>query len=246
MPLIGGKLGALILNRYQWRDIGPLVGYQARSKLDTLFGSGFWDRICGKTVLDFGCGEGLEALEVAQSGALEVIGIDIREELLASARARLAATDVRNCTFVREFNSTVDVILSVDSFEHFDCPDLILEKMSSLLRPEGRVIFSFGPPWFHPKGGHFPLFPWAHVLLTEKALMKWRSQYKTDRATHFREVAGGLNQMSIRKFESLVAKSSLKFESCEAVPIRIARPIHGSLTREFLTSVVRGSLVRRS
>jgi hypothetical protein len=29
-----------------------------------------------------------------------------------------------------------------------------------MLKPDGKVIVSFGPRWYHPKGGHFPLFVW--------------------------------------------------------------------------------------
>jgi hypothetical protein len=83
-------------------------------------------------------------------------------------------------------------------------------------------------------------------VLTEKSLMKWRSKYKLDGATRFHEVAGGLNQMNIHKFERLVANSPLRFETFEAVPIQAVRGLHCGLTREFFTSVVRATLVLRS
>jgi hypothetical protein len=41
------------------------------------------------------------------------------------------------------------------------------------------------------------------VIFSEKALIRWRSTFKTDRATRFSEVAGGLNQMTIAKFEAV-------------------------------------------
>jgi hypothetical protein len=118
--------------------------------------------------------------------------------------------------------------------------------MSKLLKPGGKVLVSFGPPWYHPKGGHFPLFVWAHLLLTEESLLKWRSKFKHDGALRFHEVAGGLNQMSIRKFERLVANSALRIETFETVPIRAVRALHCRLTRELFTSVVRSTLVHRS
>lgn len=75
--------------------------------------------------------------------------------------------------------------------------------MSALLEPKGEVIASFGPTWYHPLGGHlFSVFPWAHLLFSEKALLRWRSDFKTDGATHFGEVAGGLNQMTVDRFEN--------------------------------------------
>jgi hypothetical protein len=65
-------------------------------------------------------------------------------------------------------------------------------------------------------------------------------------AMRFHEVAGGLNQMSIRRFERLVANGPLRFEAFEAVPIRAARRLHCHLTREFFSSLVRSTLVQRS
>jgi SAM-dependent methyltransferase len=246
MALLGGRLASAILQRYEWHDIEAPPGYEGEGKIEALFGPDIWDQISGKVVLDFGCGMGMEAIEVARHGASHVIGLDIQESDLAQARARRAKAGVSNCTFVSACDSKVDVILSIDSFEHFSNPDQILKEMARLLKPDGRVIVSFGPPWYHPRGGHLPLFVWAHLLLSEKALMTWRSQYKTDNATRFHEVAGGLNQMSIRKFERLVADSPLRFESFRAVPIRPARRLHCWLTRELLTSTVRCTLVHRA
>ncbi len=246
MALVGGRLAALILNRYEWHNLEAPPHYKAKTKLQILFGPAFWDQIRNKTVLDYGCGQGLEAIDMARCGAAYVYALDMREDVLAAARAHQAAANVENCAFVRHCDSKVDVILSVDSFEHFPHPDLVLEEMSRLLKPDGKVIVAFGPPWYHPTGGHFPLFPWAHLLLAEKSLMTWRSKYKTDGAKRFQEVAGGLNQMSIHKFEQIVANSPLKFDTLETVPIRAVRRLHCRLTREFFTSIVRGRLVHRS
>ena len=245
MALVGGRLAAAILSRYEWHDVEAPAGYEGSGKIEALFGSGIWDQIAGKTVLDFGCGQGREAIEVARHGAKHVIGLEIQEKHLMIARAQQAAAGVSNCTFVQRFDSQADIILSIDSFEHFSHPDEVLEEMARLLKPDGKVIVSFGPPWYHPKGGHFPLFVWAHLLLTEKSLMEWRSRYKHDGATRFHEVAGGLNQMSIRKFERLVSNSPLQFETFEAVPVRATRGLHCHLTREFFSSVVRSTLVHR-
>src|SRR5205807_2149658 len=139
---------------------------------------------------------------------------------LAVGRANQQKAGIRNCSFVQRYDGKAEVITSLDAFEHFGDPEGILHIMASLLKPTGKVLVSFGPTWYHPYGGHFPLFPWAHVLLTEQALMKWRSQFKTDGATRFGEVDGGLNQMTIARFERVIAKSPFRFERFEAVPFR--------------------------
>ena len=246
MALIGGSMAAAILKHYEWHDT-EATAYDNCSKVETLLGPHLWNAIRDKVVLDFGCGYGNEALEMASRGAREVIGLDIRENALAVGRATQERAGIRNCHFVQCYEGKADVITSLDAFEHFGDPERILRIMADLLQPSGKVLVSFGPTWLHPYGGHFPLFPWAHVLLTERALMKWRSQYKTDGATRFGEVEGGLNQMTISRFERVIAGSPFRFEHFEAVPMKRGPvpKLHNRLTREFLTSVVRCVLVHR-
>src|SRR5579871_5327644 len=84
---IGGRPGyALlqVLGRHAAAEQGYCsgAGYADRDKLETLFGTGIWDEIRGKSVLDFGCGFGLESIELAERGARQVVGLDIRQRVL--------------------------------------------------------------------------------------------------------------------------------------------------------------------
>ena len=211
------------------------------SKLRTMFGPDIFDELRGKVVLDFGCGEGQDALELAQNGCAQVIGLDIQEHRLQKARLCAEALGVGDrYIFTSTWSEPVDVIVSTDAFEHFDEPDKILRLMRGLIKENGYLLVEFGYPWYHPYGGHlFSVFPWAHLIFTESALIRWRSDFKTDGATRFHEVAGGLNQMSVRRWERLVSRSGFKFMSYELVPIRAARRFHCFLTRELLTSTIR-------
>jgi SAM-dependent methyltransferase len=210
-------------------------------------GDEFFTRIAGKVVIDFGCGEGADAVEMARKGARRVIGIDIREDVLQAARQKALDAGVQNtCTFARSTKEPADVVVSMDAFEHFADPAEILRTMNALLRPAGEILVSFGPTWYHPLGGHlFSVFPWAHLIFSENALIGWRSTFKTDGATRFGEVAGGLNQMTIARFEELVAGSPLEFATLETVPIQKLRRFHNRSTREFTAAVVRCGLVKR-
>ena len=250
MGLIGGALGYHILRRISPTGesaAGDGAAYRNRSKLETLLGPDIWREIAGKSVIDFGCGAGDEAIELAQRGATRVTGIDIRESALALARRSAAEHGVADtCEFVTSTDRPADVIISIDAFEHFDDPGSILETMARLLKPEGAVLVAFGPPWLHPLGGHlFSVFPWAHLVFTERALIRWRSDFKSDGATRFREVEGGLNQMTVERFLRVAGRSPLEAERFETVPIRRLRPIHNRLTREFVTAIVRCRLVHR-
>src|SRR5665213_1938339 len=203
-------------------DCGSASTYEGKSKLAILMGDEILNEIVGKVVIDFGCGEGSEAIEMAVRGAKRVIGIDIREEILQLARQKAIGVGVQNaCFFASSTQELADIVVSVDAFEHFEDPAGILASMSALLQPPGEVAVSFGPTWYHPLGGHlFSVFPWAHLLFGEKALIRWRSTFKTDGATRFGEVAGGLNQMTIARFETLIAASSLRVADLELVPIK--------------------------
>ena len=75
--------------------------YAGKSKLETLLGREFLEQVPGKTVLDFGCGEGWEAIDLARRGAAMVIGLDNREEILQSARRNAIQAGVESvCRFV--------------------------------------------------------------------------------------------------------------------------------------------------
>lgn len=243
MGIIGGKIGSRLLHAIcPSGEAGYLTGkaYKDRSKIEVLLGSGIWDELVGKVVIDFGCGQGEEAIDIAKHGAQTVIGLDLRERLLVQARLMAERAGVsERCTFKTKTDVKADVIMSLDAFEHFNDPAEILRIMRGLLKDKGRVIAMFGPTWFHPLGGHqFSVFPWAHLIFKEHALISWRSNFKSDNATRFNEVEGGLNQMTIRRFERIVEASDFQFESFEAVPIRRTRLLHNRFTREFLSSMV--------
>jgi len=215
--------------------------YLGKSKLRTLLGERAIAELAGKTVIDFGCGEGKESIELAQSGVARVVGLDIREAALETARQRAAAAGVgERCAFSTRAAEPVDAIVSLDAFEHFADPASVLRTMHALLRAGGFALIEFGYPWLRPYGGHlFSVFPWAHVIFSERALIRWRSDIRSDGATRFSEVEGGLNRMTVRRFERLVYESPFHAEWLELVPIRRLAAIHCRLTREFTTSVVR-------
>jgi SAM-dependent methyltransferase len=246
--VIGGRAGYELIKRLGGspprRDPCSGDSYRHRSKVEVLLGPGVWDQLRDKVVLDFGCGHGEHAIEMAQRGARKVIGLDIRERVLEVARNLSQDAGVADrCVFTTHTDERVDAVISLDSFEHFADPADVLQTMGRLLRPGGRVLVAFGPPWYHPKGGHlFSIFPWAHLVFSEAAFMRWWGEFKTDGATRFSEIDGGLNQMSVSRFRQLVEASGLECERLEPVPIRKTRWIATGPMREFFTSVVRCTL----
>jgi ubiquinone/menaquinone biosynthesis C-methylase UbiE len=100
---LGGPLARLILDRYKWTDMTG-DNYLGKSKLEMTLGSEVWSKIKGKTVLDFGCGDGAEVVEIAERGVTKRVGLDIDPSLLRRARARAAAAGVsERCEFRDSF-----------------------------------------------------------------------------------------------------------------------------------------------
>jgi SAM-dependent methyltransferase len=218
--------------------------YPGGSRLLARLGENLPDKIQGKCVVDYGCGGGQDTIELVKLGARAVVGIDIREAMLRHARMRASDAGVAaRCRFSQEADVKADVVVCIDGFEHFAEPGVDLRRMHDLLVPGGIVEISFGPTWYHPLGGHlFSVIPWAHILFSEKALIRWRSDVRSDGARRFREVEGGLNQMTIRRFERLLVDSLFRVEQMHCVPIRPLRQFHCRVSREFTTSVVRCTL----
>ena len=247
MGLIGGQVGYSIL-----KIIAPRRKASSQSddegntdtKIELFFGSEFFEEIKGKTIIDFGCGSGRQSVEMAQRGGAKVIGIDIQERLLESANQHAAQCNVVDrCIFSNHTTELADIIISKDAFEHYSDPSEVLQTMASLLKPEGYVLAAFGPTWLHPYGGHlFSIFPWSHLLFSEEAQIRWRSDFKTDGASCFSEVEGGLNQLTISQFERIVAHSLFRFEWLETVPIRGFSPFKTRALREIGSSIVRCKL----
>ena len=249
MAILGGPIGSTLLKAYAGNGVkigvAEATSYKGKSKLEMLLGKEFLKAIPGSVVIDFGCGTGEQTLEMAQHGARKAIGVDIQERYLAIGRKKAEKQGLSGiCEFVVEPSENADFIIAMDSFEHFDDPDAVLATMHRQLKSDGAVIASFGPTWFHPYGGHlFSVFPWAHLMFTENVLLKWRSGFKSDGATRFNEVEGGLNQMTIRRFKKIVARSPFELETFKAIPIRKLKWLANPLTQEFTTSIVRCKLV---
>lgn len=174
--------------------------------------------IRGKVVLDFGSGEGWHAIVFGELGARCVTGIEIDPDKVERSRqrARLRKLDDRvifNTSVPETCCSACDVILSRDSMEHYQDPESVLRLMRQSLRPGGVLIISFGPTWYSPYGAHMNFFtplPWVHLFFSEKCIMTVRSRFRSDGAYRYADVPGGLNRMSVARFERLIRKCDLR------------------------------------
>ena len=68
------------------QDDASCDGFGGLDKLRIHIGTDSLALFRDKTVIDFGCGNGSEAIAIARLGARRVLGIDNREHILAQAR----------------------------------------------------------------------------------------------------------------------------------------------------------------
>jgi ubiquinone/menaquinone biosynthesis C-methylase UbiE len=262
---LGGPIGRSVLEQIT-KILGPASDPHTAedfigdpSKVERMFGPSIWSRFAGKTVLDFGSARGSEAISAALHGAQKVYGLEIDRELLNFAQTRAATNGVGDlCEFINPADQpermeslwgSIDLVYSLDSFEHFANPDDMLDVMYRLLKPGGTLLVSFGPPWNHPYGahmGHFNRMPWIHFAFSEKTILDVRSHYRNDGATCFEKTERGLNRMTVARFTELIQKSKFRVLSFQPVPIRgLAFLTRLPLTREYFTSNVQCELVKR-
>lgn len=116
----------------------------------------FAKELCaGKRVLDAACGEGYGSRLLANWGASEVVGVDISAEAIASAQQHFASDNVKFIqndaeTLQRHFEPhSFDLIVSFETIEHVQDPELFLRNIRDLLKPGGVVAISCPNDWWY-------------------------------------------------------------------------------------------------
>ncbi|WP_396453308.1 class I SAM-dependent methyltransferase [Leucobacter aridicollis] len=89
------------------------------------------------SALDVGCGDGVLADQL-QGSVSEVVGIDVDEEVLRSARKLNGSVSWVNADVLSyEFGRTFDVVASVATLHHMPDLEAALSRMASLTAPGG-------------------------------------------------------------------------------------------------------------
>jgi len=238
--------------RREWK-LDEIINVERHGRVyERAFGPDLWRLIDGKSVLDVGCGLGGFVVAMASKTTARVVGLDIFP-LFSSAYQESQRRGYDNVSFIQGStkelaDNSFDVVISHDSFEHFNEPALMLSEMVRLAKPGGIVLIKFGPPWRNPWGRHMGGTvrkdrPWIHLLFSERTLMRCHSVYHNDDVLQERYAAleGGLNRMTIAKFTRLLNQNpQIAIQKLEVIPLYWARFLANiPILNEFIASAVR-------
>jgi SAM-dependent methyltransferase len=185
----------------------------------------FWTRFGGKPelkskrVLDLGCGHGSLCVDIAQSGASKVVGVDLDERRIAFAKefTRLHYPElVENLEFlsidIKDYDSSFfDYMVSKYTFEHIIDLAKVLQEMKKRLKPGGRIYTGFGPLYYSPVGDHgrtHSFAPWGHVCQTETMIIQRLNRKRSDRISSIYDL--GLNKLTPADYRRIFAQSGFK------------------------------------
>jgi 2-polyprenyl-6-hydroxyphenyl methylase/3-demethylubiquinone-9 3-methyltransferase len=104
--------------------------------------------LAGKRVLDVGCGGGLLAEAMAESGAI-VTGIDMGQPPLDAAKAHMNISDLtidyrRESaeSFAHQHSAAFDVVVCMELLEHVPSPVSVVTACAQLVKPGGSIFFA--------------------------------------------------------------------------------------------------------
>ena len=100
------------------------------------------ERVRGRRVVDMACGEGYGS-DVLARAAAEVVGVDANPEAHEHARLRYGRSNLRfERALVEAFSERCDAVVFLQTIEHVEDPDAILEHFRSMLSPGGVAYVS--------------------------------------------------------------------------------------------------------
>lgn len=104
----------------------------------------------GDNILDVACGNGYLLGELSKRASVNAFGIDISENMIASARERYPACTFATspCTPLSFENESMDVITVSCAFHHFETPQIFANECMRVLKKNGKVFIA--EPFFSP------------------------------------------------------------------------------------------------
>ena len=102
-------------------------------------------QVAGKRVVDMASGEGYGAELLAGAGAASVVGVEANPDAFEHARLRYRRANLRfERSMVEVYAEPCDAVVFLQTIEHVQDPDAVLEHIKAMLAP-GAIVFVSTP-----------------------------------------------------------------------------------------------------
>lgn len=238
--------------------------YQEAERVCPNFGP-HWD-LDGKRTLNVGAGLGGKLPFYVEAGAHPLVGIDldvrstrIAQRYITSLGLTHGAKDtvvlvVSDAASLPFCDDSFDAVVSINVFEHIERVEEALRECHRILRPGG-LAFLHLPPYYSPWGPHLESwihFPWAHLLFSEKTLMRVaaRKDAQLRLSRQFVEAARihwacddgqvpGVNHVTLRQFRRMVSEAGLSIVQLRLLPVGYEFLRSGSALKRLSLSLLK-------
>ncbi len=112
---------------------------------------GWLDLSTGKTLLDVACGSGGPALRIAANTGCSLVGIDLHEQAIATAKSLASQRNLKERAEFYVVNASeqlpfpdarFDAITCIDAINHLPNRPRVIAKWARLLKPRGCLLFT--------------------------------------------------------------------------------------------------------
>lgn len=175
-----------------------------------------------KTLLDVGCGDGggvsafYDAGFVCKGFDIETRRVELANAMRQSRNFEMVYGNIYDDTFPfasEKFN----LIILHDVFEHLDHKKLVLQKLKSCLKSDGRILITF-PPYYSAYGAHQQLLkskigklPFFHLIPFSVSYLI--NKFPNEEKAFVGEIKKLTSlKMGIRKFEKIIEASPLSVD----------------------------------
>lgn len=151
---IAGFFDEMSVGRNEKINANPIVAYEQQVRSVTVLR--LLDAKQGEVILDIGCGNARDILQILRAGA-QVVGVDISEGMVSAAKHDLASCgfdhvmlQVGDATKLHFPDQKFDKILCSEVIEHIPDAQKALTEMWRVLKPGGSVVLSTPNPnsWY--------------------------------------------------------------------------------------------------
>jgi GT2 family glycosyltransferase/ADP-heptose:LPS heptosyltransferase/2-polyprenyl-3-methyl-5-hydroxy-6-metoxy-1,4-benzoquinol methylase len=117
----------------------------------------------GKVVLDIACGSGYGSKAILDSGAKNVIGVDISKETILYCKEKFTDNNIEflqgSVEKIPLSNDSVDIVVSFETIEHVDAETQVkfLEEVKRVMKSDGILIVSTPNSIVYPNGNKYHL-----------------------------------------------------------------------------------------